>query len=115
MSLRRWKSLRSAISRSARRWRERANHLPTFERVPAMNPLICAFERDRALGATSQKDSQWAIKVDMAGLRCWCRAAAPARRSGINRSRQSLRAKHRYSGLPEFYLWRRYCVALSHS
>ena len=55
----------------------RANHRPTVERVPAMNPLSCAFERDRALGATSQKDSQWAIKVDMAGLRCWCRAAAP--------------------------------------
>jgi len=36
--------LRSPISRSARRWRERANHLPTIERVPAMSPLIRAFE-----------------------------------------------------------------------
>jgi LysR family glycine cleavage system transcriptional activator len=68
--------LRSAISRSARRWRERANHRPTVERVPAMNPLIPAFERDSELGATSLKDSQWAIKVDMAGLLTWCRAAA---------------------------------------
>src|SRR3984893_4319077 len=62
MSFSRWKSLRSAISRSDRRWRERANHRPTVERVPAMTPLIRVFERDRALAATSL----WAIGVDMA-------------------------------------------------
>ena len=38
----------------------------------------------------------------------------PTGRSRINRSGQSLPAKHRFSGLPEFYSWRRSCVALFH-
>jgi hypothetical protein len=39
---------------------------------------------------------------------------SPTRRSRINRSTQTLPAKHCFSGLPEFYSWRRYCVALFH-
>src|ERR1700738_564075 len=69
MSLSRSKSLRSAISRSTRRWRERANHRATVKRAPAMSPLSRALGRDRALGAASLEDSLRAIELDMAGLR----------------------------------------------
>jgi hypothetical protein len=42
--------------------------------VPTISQLIRAFERDRVLGAISLRDGLRAIKMDMAGLRFWCKA-----------------------------------------
>jgi hypothetical protein len=73
MSLSRWKSLPSAISRSARRWWERANHRATVKRAPVMSLQTAASKEtgrlERYRGRTTCGQLGWTWQ----GSETWCR------------------------------------------